>query len=475
MKEIRKYTYIALGVVMALAILVAVLKADTVTVEDSTTVLSSREPTDVIAVKVRNAGGSYAIAYNYEEGGYTIDDLPMEYVDISGFIDYMTICGSVTAIRKVDTSGADPAAYGIEEPAAEVGILYADGEILNMKIGNREPVSGNYYMSTDDGSTVYMYPGDYAVRFLGKRTDFLSRNVTSPAIMSSPLSEITDAHFSGKKYDFPISIIAAGADPQARLDALSFGAATHIVRTKGVHQLDQTYGIEVLGSLLGVQSVDVAGYNVNSDELEKMGFADPDVAAVFDRVLQDKSIQNTELLLVEDTEEGGYLATVNGTGLVYRIAPPEFADIKVEKLLLRWFLTPMILDLDSIDVSDGENEISFELLHGENNDVTVLMDGEELDIGVFRKFFSLLTSATSADGEYLENCSPEGEPLFRLTYGYRNEAKEDDVMELFEGSLRRHDVAVNGTAEFDMAEGWLRAVKEAMRALKAGENFDINW
>lgn len=472
MKQLKKLTLIALAVAMVFAAAIIVLIANPVEKARTILILSDREPTDVVSVKVANASGEYEVRYDTAEGGYVFDDLPIEQVDISNFIDFMTRCGSITAIRKV---GPDTGNYGLNEPQAVADIIYSDGGSLKLTIGDQEPVSKNCYIMIDGDKNVYMYPGDYAQYFLRKKTDFLNRTVTAKAAMSSPLSEIVDVTFSGKAFDYPISIEAVNSSERAQIDALSFGAVTHIVRTRGIHQLDQTYGIEILGSLLGVPAVDVEGYNLDADMLMKIGFDDPDIAAVFDRIKVDGTVENVQLLLVKNGEQEGYLATVNGTGTVYRISEPAFADIQVEKLLLRWFLTPMIQDLREIIVDDGINKVDFEIMNHGDNRISVTLDGKDYDIETFRHFFNLLTSATSAEGTYLENTNAGDEALLTVTYKYGNPKKTDDVMKLYDGSLRRHNVAVNDVIEFDMAEGYLAAVQNALSAIRSGENFDINW
>ena len=102
-------------------------------------------------------------------------------------------------------------------------------------------------------------------------------------------------------------------------------------------------------------------------------------------------------------------------------------DIDYTKLMLRWFLSPLRLDLESLTVSfDGSTYV---YQSGKNNDGTqyAFVNDQEMDIDLFYSFYRLVTSAAS-DGQYLTDAVVDGAPLMTITYNYIDPNKSPDVM-----------------------------------------------
>lgn len=243
---------------------------------------SQREPTSIERITVRNGKGEYAVWYDSENGGYVIGDVPADLADMDRFIQFMVDCASLSAQTRVSGDDGAPEAFGLDKPTAECAITYDDGEELRLTIGSREEVSGDYYLRVEGKPGVYTYAKQPAETLLAGQETFLSRLVTPRLTVSSPLSAVRDARFSGKRLPAPIEIRAVmGRDDAVRRDALSFGAATHLVKSAGTHELDQAGGIRVLGSLLGIEAVGIEGYNLSGEEMDAYGFSRPGHAGGF--------------------------------------------------------------------------------------------------------------------------------------------------------------------------------------------------
>jgi hypothetical protein len=149
-------------------------------------------------------------------------------------------------------------------------------------------------------------------------------------------------------------------------------------------------------------------------------------------------------------------------------------DIEFEKLLLRWFLSPLLMDVNAIDIEMPESHRTFVLDQENPREPSATMDGEPLAIDRFRLLFRLLGSAAS-DGRLLPaKEQPDEAPLMTITYRYPGE-KHDDVMALYPEEDRRVRVYINGISEFSMKESFVTRVSEALEALNKDEDFDITW
>lgn len=471
-KKLLRWVLVSLGVVLALGAAYLALALNPVAKDGSIVVFVEQKPTDILSMEITNEFGSYRV--NAEDEGYVVDDIPAGIVNVEAFYELMYHGSAFGALKRADANPRDLQKYGLDAPQAEVSVSFRDGSNVLIRIGAEEVVSGNYYGQVAGDKAVYLFSSEDMAYFLCKKEAYITLQVTPALAVSSPLSAITDITFSGALLESPITVEAVrDSNPVARLDAKSFGPATHIVRMKGTYELDQTYGIEMLGSVLNLQALDVIGYNLTSADLMKIGFDHPDIAVDFGLKNGTEEIVPYRLLLVK-LNETKYLVTVDGSQVVYVIEKPAFVEIDYTKLMLRWFLSPLRLDLKNLTVAfDGQTYV-YE--SGKNSDGTqyARVNGREMDVELFYVFYRLVTSAAS-DGLYLASATAAGDPLMTVTYTYLDGAKSPDVMKLYAGGARRVNVEINGVIEFDMRTSFVDAMKLACLHTVSGEAIEENW
>ena len=475
-KKMLKLIGAGLGVILLLAAALVILKSHTAQVETGVKVFVDREATDIAQLHVENSFGEYTVYYDPDEDGYVFDDLPVNIVDTEGFFELMHHASGFGSLRMVKEHTKDLSTYGLEDPEATVAVTFSDGEEFELAIGSREKVSGNYYgevQTEAEKGNVYVFAEEDMAYFLLRKEAYISYQVTPELAVSSPLSAIRDITFSGSALQQPVSVTAVtGADEETQMAAKSFGPATHIVRMKGVYELDQTYGIEVLGSVLGIRAQDVADYNVTEEDLSEMGFDDPYLQVDFSLKNGTDYIADYQLKLVPYGEN--YLAYMLDSGVVFVIRPPSFVSLDPVRLCLRWFLSPLRKDLEDVTVEFGKETFVYTSGEDEEGNVEAFVNGEPMDTEQFFAFYRLVTGASS-EGVYLTDPVNTQDPVMTITYHYAVEGKEPDVMKLYPGSLRRVNVQVNGVTEFDMRSAFVDAMKEACHNSLTGEKIEENW
>jgi hypothetical protein len=186
----------------------------------------------------------------------------------------------------------------------------------------------------------------------------------------------------------------------------------------------------------------------------------------------DAKVEHYVLALLQ--KDGAFYLTCNDRGVIYAVPEPAFARLEYSKLLVRWFLSPLLLDVQAIELTTEGKDYEFVITGKTNADKQVTCNGEELDIERFRTLFRLLISAAH-DGRLLENVVVEGTPLLQLTYHYVDEQKQPDVMALYPGDARRIYVQVNGVAELAMEETYLTRVQEVLRILWTDDPIETDW
>ena len=470
-KKLTIWVCVALGIALVLGLVWIVLLNTDVRTESSVKVFVEHEPAEIERMTVLNTYGKYEV--RLEDDGYVFDDIPANIVDSEGFFELMNHAAAFGSLRCVTKDPETLKEYGLDEPKSILSVAYTDGSSFGMRIGNREPVSGNYYGLVEGDGAVYLFSEEDMLYFLCGKQTYISMQVTPELAVSSPLSAIRDITFSGTAFERPITVEAVTeANTEARLAAKSFGPATHIVKLKGVYELDQTYGIEILGSVLGIRAEEVVGYNLTDKDLSQLGFDDPAYRVSFALKNGTDYIADYELSLVPAKEY--YMATMKGTGVVFLVRPPAFVMLDYTKLCRRWFLSPLLADLKSFSVEFGGKTYTYVYTKDADKNVTVTVNGQEMDAELFYTFYRLVTSASS-DGRYLEDPSVEGDPLMTVTYEYNDGSKAPDVMKLYGGSPRRTNVEVNGVVEFDMAQAYLDAMQTACEHTVTGEAIEENW
>ncbi len=438
---------------------------------DDPLVFRSSAASDIASIRINNAYGTFSI---YAEGeGYVPGDIPPYIVDIEKFYSLMTYCGAVSARQVVDRSPEDLSLYGLDAPAASVSVVYSDEEMLRFYIGDQERLTGSYYLSVEGLEPVYLIDGQRSSLFLVPKKDFVNRMITPQLQMSSPFSAIRDVKFTGGPLSEPVTLKAVtGDDAEISRLAVSFGAVTHLVMGHGVYEFDQTYGVGLFSSLLGITANDIEGYNLTPDEIAGFGFNDPFMQVEFDlKNGIDAPVVHYSLKLIQKGEL--YYMTCNDNGVIYEVPRPLFADIEYGRLPVRFFLSPMLMDVSKVELVTWGQTYMFEITGG-TKDRAVTMNGETLDTERFYKFYELITSAAH-DGTMFEAVDPQGEALLTLKYHYLDEQKSPDVMKLYKGDTLRDFVEINGVTEFAMLETFLTRVQDAVKILQTTEPIEIKW
>ncbi len=470
-RELR-LVLIAAAVVALLAVAAVALQLNPAKQAESGVSFKAVEPVDVARALISNEHGTFDIAFTGE--GYLVDDIPAELVDRDELIDLLTRCGKVDALRTVASAPRDLEPYGLAKPAARVEIAYSDGSALTLWVGNVERVTGNYYCRVEGDPAVYLMEAERCAGFLLPKKAYVEDLVTPKLAVSSPLSALLNVTFSGGSLAEPVTIEAvATQDPDVLRAALSLGAATHIVRGQGVYELDQTYGVEMLGALLGITSSDIVGYGLTQDEIEAFGFDRPTMQVEFD--LQngaDAQVEHYSLAVLH--KDSAFYLTCDGNGVIYVVQEPAFLHLEYDKLLVRWFLAPLLMDVREIQLTTSGQEYDCVITGKTNAEKRATCNGKEVDIERFRALYRLLGSAAH-DGTLLKDVVVEGAPLLRLTYHYLDAQKQPDVMELYAGDARRIYVQINGVTELAMREMYLTRVQEAVSILWTDAPIETDW
>ena len=450
-------------------------------------VLVDRQISEIAEIRISNQHDSYPVYQ--EEGGFVIADLPMDLVNAEYLFMLLEEAARVEYIERVyepaRRSGADEssplAAYGLDRPLGVAEIRYATGGGLTLSFGAEERVSrGRYFMAEYGGSpaadsgAVYLMDHSRVARFLQPLKRFINYEIVPFRGFPSPLSAIKNLTLSGRAFPRPVVIRAVDGDNEEETRAAaSFGAVTHLITAPRLRAIDQKEALAVFDSLSGLLNIEVLDYNCDDAALAAYGFDDPLVRAEYDFQRDDASAP-VRITLRAARYQGGYILARDDQRVVHRVENEAFLSASYERLVSRWFLKPFITDVRSILVRLGGKDYRFELSGADNRSLAATLNGAPLDTAQFRKWYTLLISASN-DGILLERPALTGEPALTVSFQYRDPLKAPDTMSFSPGSLRRLYVTVNGVTEFACLERYAPAVETALSALVSGDDFRTGW
>lgn len=440
---------------------------------DPAILLSHREPSEVSSVQVENSHGSYT--YTRTQEGFRLHDLPLQRVNQEYVAMLLDESSRVECLKSVTRDLSQLSNYGLADPEARVTVSYDGGRSLCLLIGTQEPISGGRYCMEAEGDQVFIMKNNRTIRFTMPVEKYLDYIIIPPEESTSVLSVLQDMTFSGTSLPAPIRLRAVLPQREdTQLEALSFGAVTHLVEGPVLHEANSTALIQIAEDLLGLISEGVVDYNCTQEELEAYGFDQPWLQLDFDYKNGPDAPVNPYSLRVSPWEDG-YIVTVNDDGIVYRILDLSFLHPTYEDLTLRWFYSPFLTDLSAVELTRGGETTRFDLSGDHAKDLSVACGGQQVDAESFRSFFRLLTSA-AADGPLAQNfVTAETAPLLTVRYLYRNPDKSDDTLSLYPGPTRRLCVETNGAREFTMRENFLTVCSAGLDALLTGTSFSTDW
>lgn len=463
-------------IIIVLVLIGAIWALDATEIEQEVNkvVFRNSPPTDVRVVTITNEYGEMTI--DYMDGGYVVGNVPINVVDMAKFVDMMTDCGAVYAVTSIKNPDSLKR-YGLDKATAQVDILFADDEQLYMTIGNYESISKAYYCSIDGYDDVYLFEEERVSGFLQAQEYYISAYVTPPMPeqSQSSLGHVLDIEFDGGTLLEIVKLDVVNTDDdQSMLDVISFGSASHLIEINGMkHRVDQKYATLVFDSVLGLTAMNIVDYNLTEKEMSEFGFDNPDMTVIFDyRQALDMPNQRYEvkILLKNDV----FYADCNYRGVIYQINRPFFYDAELEKFPVRWFLSPILFDLEELEIETGGETYSFELSGTTNSDLAVTCNGKSFDLDRFRRLYKLVTSAAH-DNAMREVTTMSGQEKMSITYCYRDLSKPDDELNLYTAEARRQYAEVNGLTEFTIKEQFYTRVSQALDVLFTDETFEIEW
>lgn len=346
-------------------------------------------------------------ASNNEDSGWTINDLGNEDISSEKAYELVYVVSNLTSYVKYDAHG-DTSEYGFDNPTASVTIKKRDNSEIKLKIGEKSPTSGEYFIMREGDENVYSiseYKAGIITRPISYYTEF-DRLEFNIADVTRVLIERGDEKvelkvkddidkFSGVVWEM-ISPFRGNANDDY-IDDKILGQIEEMDLSLPIAEPDNAFG----GSTVSV-TLTISPYNDITGE-----YGEP----------------YTEKFLVGRNEGGNTYIKHKNKVYLTSSESVEFANNPAFNMVSKLQALVNIAYVNSVTVEYDGKTHRMDISHNDNNRYTFKLDGRDVDRNDAQSAYENIISL-GVDAVY--DGTPASDTLLKITY----EGAENTVVEI---------------------------------------------
>lgn len=389
-------------------------------------ILWKGEREEIEKVEVKNEKGGF-VAYPGKKNALTIEGLEDYDLTVNDIAVMQNHFSTMTATRKIEENPSDIAKYGLDYPVAELKVRFKDGNEYGLKLGLKLPTDGGYYALKEGDSTVYAVANMDVDEVLYDDVDFINHFLIeedqSENIVIEYL-EIEGANFKEEK----LRIVA---DERGTMYLESpIKAAMHETNAK-----------RIVEGLYSLRADEIAGVGLDPE----YGFGKP-----YAKISYKRNGKEEFFVVGNETKlkDGGMARFVKkgDSDVVYKITVFNLPWLEAipDNLFSTFILLPNINDVETVEVLSNNETFTFKS-KGEKETLTATLNDEAITTENYRAMYEFLISASARE---INRGAEKGELIARITYKYRDDKRDNDVVEFFASDDRKCILSLNGSSGF---------------------------
>ena len=414
-----------------------------------------RDRTKIKKIAVHNEHGDYSIT-NKGDNSFALDGYDGAYLDDQKTASLVVTAGyTVTSQRVVDQATDEELEnYGLAEPSAWWVLTDTSGREYRVNVGDRMVSGDGYYCSFAGRRAVYVLSSTLETSILMPEeyyvTPLLVLGLTNDNYYQ--IDEFTILHGSDEIF---VSVAKCADEEKMNPDAVM---EAKLIYPAG-YKANDSYYLNVIGSLVSMTGLETAAINPTEEQYEEYGLKDPPFAVHFSMLGYDFN------LFFSDVMEDGYrygISYLYNYSLIARFNAEDLAWLGSD--LFSWAASyPLSINITTVDalrVVTEENDVTFSLTHGVDEEGRATLDVSS-DAGVtfpnsdiynFRQFYKSVIAAkikgTSSltDEEKKELTSDEKNAIVHVVFSL-SDGREFDYG-FYRASTREALMTVNGEGVF---------------------------
>lgn len=378
---------------------------------------------------------------------------------------------SVSAKLMVEEDARDLTVYGLDNPVHTVRTTYKDGKVIELYIGNMTPADNNYYVMTNQSSTVYTL-GNYVVSLM-MRTDLDYR-----AITLFPTYEEDDIYTNINWVNMTLrdgSVVELYLDSDLSIEGNSASSTYVVTKPTLASGNNETIKSKVLDPIAPITTSFII-QDLDEEEFAEYGFDNPA------RLQMSDIVGNTMNLLVGNKFSEDYYYVMLDSAPTLMLAPAScftWLEVNYVELIIRTVWYYNIKDVESISYVVDDESYELELYYveetndeGEAEDVLhARLNGEEISETNARRLY-VRTLNFRAISEVPKDAVLE-EPIITVRINMQGGAAH--TMELKPLNERQYAASIDGTSEFYVYLKNLTTLRQAFGVIADGDELEFSF
>ncbi len=436
-------------------------------------------------VTVKNAEGTLHVVMDKaptdeSAATYTLDgyeDIPLNTALVSTLANNAV---NMTSGAVVDENGENPAKFGLDNPQAEIEVIFQTGTVKKFMVGDKAPANSETYVMVDGENVIYTVADSYVANYSKVLTDFVDTVILEePPEDSYP--KINSLRIEREDIDYDIFLEYDKSSDDSEYSGGT--SATHVM----VEPTDAYLAVErsesITNGMFGLQSEGIYSVHCKDSDIAEAGLKEPFCTVTMDCDNGKKYVllmsepftdennkkccyamfENSNIIYIVDTENAKW-STVLPIDITSRIMVGSYV----------WNITDL-----SVKCSDGTSEefvIEAKDENAENTkaaDFNVTRNNNAFDSERYRQFYSFLINA-AAEEFALEEKIPDSEPVVTVEYS-DSYTRKKTKLEFYEYSNLTALIAVNGESKYFCAKSYVDTLLENVRRIETGEDYITTW
>lgn len=444
------------------------------------------EKSPVKSAKVTNSSGVLEVVKTSDSGSgddavYTLAGYEKYDVNNAVVGTLVNNANGMTSASLVEEDCSDLSKFGLDKPGISVELTYEDGVVRKFYIGDKSPVSEQYYVRLEESDTVYTVHASTLANYRMSAVDFVRTTVLEkPADDEYP--KVNSLRIERDDIDYDIYLVYGENSDDTKAGGTS---ATHEMVEPIKAYLTVERSSPITNGMFGLSAKRIDTLGAKPADIKAAGLEDP-----FCRVTMDCDDGNTYVLLLSnvfDDEDGTKCCRgmLEGSDIIYVLDADKASWVKVMPIDIasRRIITTFVWNIDklTIEANNGKKaeftiepkEAGFDRSSGKTEDFNVTMNGKEFDAERYRSFYGFLIDG---DGEeFAINAEiPEDKPTVTLTYN-DSYLKKEYRIDYYEYSSMTALVVINGEPKFLCQKSYVETMIGNIGRLETGEEYVLKW
>ena len=375
---------------------------------------------------------------------------PLSSSKVSAMFSAISKVTASRAIEDVDTL----VEYGLDKPGYKIRISNADGLLVTFYIGDKNEITGDYYLITDSSQTVYMVDDGLPSAFGNTLMDIVERE-SIPDISSAEMLMISTPENTNK------IVFMSTHKGITYTSAYKWFYEFDVEGNIAYAPVGTQKASNLQSKITGIVWEDCVEYNVTESELKSYGLDNP-------RVEITAQMKNGDFtLMLGDSVEDSCYARIGNSGIVYLISADTvdaFTEVNFESLrpddvcLMEWNT------VDSMEITvDGRTRTIIFDRSKDGAEMSIIVDGYPGDTEAVGNLLGSINDMASID--QTDKTSPFSDPEVRVVFHRNTEYFHTMVLSLYRYNSQSYQVEFDGQSRLLVGNDDVAALKEAFEAL----------